>query len=75
MVTGANGGDNLPARVLSLEEMAQNHDVQVRLLINIAERQQDLLGEVRRDAANNQRLWTRVARRYGWLEDDDLLSP
>ena len=31
-----------------------------------------LVEEVRRDAAQTKRLWTRLAHRYGWLEDEDL---
>ena len=34
--------------------------------------QNELLEEVRRDSQQTQRLWVRLAQRYGWLEDDDL---
>ena len=62
-------------RAESLEEMITGHEVRLRLLEAIAERQQTLLEEVRRDASQNQRLWVRVAHRYGWLEDEDLFPP
>ena len=55
--------------------MITGHEVRLRLLEAIAERQQTLLEEVRRDASQNQRLWVRVAHRYGWLEDEDLFPP
>ena len=35
------------------------------------ERQQELLAEVRRDAQQTQRLWVRLAQRYGWLDEND----
>ena len=61
----------------------------VKLLTSIAERQQTLLKEVRRDArktdarleearrdsAKTDRLWVRLCKRYGWLDeldDEDL---
>ena len=73
-------------RVAELERTANNHDAMFRLMISIGERQQDtldeikelvkgqgeLLAEVRRDSRQTQRLWVRLAQRYGWLEDDDL---
>ena len=40
------------------------HDESVRLLT-------DLLADVRRDSAQTQQLWVRLAARYGWLEDDE----
>jgi hypothetical protein len=36
------------------------------------EHQQEVLEEIRRDAKQTQRLWVRLAQRYGWLEEDDL---
>ena len=35
------------------------------------ERHQELLAEVRRDAQQTQRLWVRLAQRYGWLDEND----
>ena len=56
----------------TLEAMAAGQEARLGLLGSIAERQQALLEEVRRDVAHNQRMWVRVARRYDWLEDGDL---
>ena len=49
------------------QAMLERQDVMV-------ERQQALLEEVRRDSAQTQRLWVRLAERHGWLEDDDLFG-
>ena len=35
------------------------------------DRQQELLAEVRRDVQQTQRLWVRLAQRYGWLDEND----
>ena len=32
---------------------------------------QQLTTELRRDAQHNQRLWTHLARKHGWLDDED----
>ena len=32
----------------------------------------ETLEEVRRDARQTQRLWVNLAKKYGWLDDDDL---
>jgi len=37
----------------------------------LLERQEELLAEVRRDAQQTQRLWVRLAQRYGWLDEND----
>ena len=58
-------------RVAELELIAGNHDALIHLLIAIGERQQALLEEIQRDARQTQRLWVRLAERYGWLDDDD----
>ena len=55
----------------SLDEMRAYHETRISLLESIAGRQQSLLEEVRRDAANTQRLWIHLCRKYGWLEDAD----
>ncbi len=36
------------------------------------ERMEAGLEEIRRDAAQAQRLWVRLAQRYGWLDAEDL---
>ena len=37
----------------------------------LLERHEELLAEVRRDAQQTQRLWVRLAQRYGWLDEND----
>ena len=58
-------------RLGNVEHSTQHHDATIALLTTIAERQQDLLEQVQRDSANTQRLWVRLAKRFGWLEDED----
>lgn len=36
------------------------------------EQNEAMLLEIRRETAMTKRLWTRLAQRYGWLEDEDL---
>ena len=59
-------------RIEALEQTVRTHDVMINLLVSIGERQQELLEEIRRDNQQTQRLWARLAQRYGWLDDDDL---
>ena len=56
----------------SLEEIIRHHDARMNLLASIAERQQTLLEEIKRDSSQTQRLWVNLSRKYGWLEDSDL---
>ena len=65
----------LEERVAELERTATNHEAMFRLMIAIGERQQALLEQVQRDSQQTQRLWARLAQRYGWLDDDDLIPP
>ena len=37
--------------------------------------QQDQVAEYRRDAQQMQRLWVHLARKHGWLEDEDWPPP
>ena len=46
------------------QEMLERHQ-------ELLERHQELLAEVRRDAQQTQRLWVRLAQRYGWLDEND----
>ena len=62
-------------RVAELELIAGNHNALIHLLIAIGDRQQALLEEIQRDGRQMQRLWVRLAERYGWLEDEDQDSP
>ena len=36
-----------------------------------AQRTKDLLAEVREDNRMTRNLWVRLARRYGWLDDEE----
>lgn len=70
--------DALQERVDALEQTSRTHDVMLNLLISIGERQQEtlerqeaMLEEIHRDARQTQRLWVRLAQRYGWLDDDE----
>jgi hypothetical protein len=38
------------------------------------ERQEAMLEEIRRDSKQTQRLWVRLAQRYGWIEDEDFTA-
>ena len=58
-------------RIEALEQTVRTHDVMINMLVSIGERQQELLEEIRRDNQQTQRLWTRLAQRYGWLDDSD----
>ena len=72
-------------RVAQLEDTSRTHEVMLNLLISIGERQQEtlerhqellerqqeMLAEIRRDARQTQRLWVRLAQRYGWLDEND----
>ena len=64
--------DQLDYRVASLEEIRQYHEIRIGLLEALVQRSYDLLEEVKRDSAQTQRLWVRLARRYGWLDDEGL---
>ena len=65
-------------RVAALEITTRTHDAMLNLLVSVGERQlemlkgqREMLEEIHRDSKQTQRLWTRLAQRYGWLEDDD----
>ena len=65
-------------RVAQLEDTSRTHEMMINLLISIGERQQEalerhqeLLAEIHRDARQTQRLWVRLAQRYGWLDEND----
>ena len=59
----------------TLEERVMSVEVAIGLLTRIAERQQELLEEVRRDNRQTQQLWVRLCKKYGWLDDEDLDAP
>ena len=60
------------------ERRLEAHDETIRLLTEVLarnerriEQNEALLEEVNRDSAQTRRLWGRLARRYGWLDDDE----
>ena len=70
----------------TLDDIVSGHETRLNLLTTIAERQQTLseridkkidqmderLEETRRDTAMTRRLWVNLAKKNGWLDDDDL---
>jgi hypothetical protein len=69
-------------RLAHVETTVANHQVQLDLLIGIAERQTTLLEElqaqtveIKQDTAMTRRLWIHLARKHGWLDDDDWPPP
>ena len=62
------------ATLETLEEIVQHHEARLNLLTSIAERQLELLEEVRRDSRQTHRLWVNLSRKYGWLDEGDLPS-
>jgi hypothetical protein len=57
-----------------IEHRVESVEAAIRLLTGIAEQQQTLIEEVRREGAMTRRLWVRLCRKYGWLDDEDLLA-
>ena len=53
------------------QEMLERHQGLLERHEELLERQQEMLAEVRRDAQQTQRLWVRLAQRYGWLDEND----
>ena len=53
------------------QETLDRHQALLERHQALLERQQELLAEVRRDAQQTQRLWVRLAQRYGWLDEND----
>jgi peptidoglycan hydrolase CwlO-like protein len=49
-----------------------SHDEQLASLREDANRTKDLLAEAREDNRMTRNLWVNLARRYGWLDDEDL---
>ena len=69
----------LEARVETLEDLAHGQAAITNLLITMLERHQEtmdrqdaMLQEMRRDNQQTRRLWVRLCKKYGWLDDEDL---
>ncbi len=60
------------ARIAQNEAMLKRHDGMLERHEEAMKRLEEMLLEIRREAAMTKRLWTRLAQRYGWLEDEDL---
>ena len=56
----------------TLATMLVSHDEQLASLREDANRTKDLLDEAREDNRMTRNLWVNLARRYGWLDDEDL---
>ena len=56
----------------TLATMLVSHDEQLASLREDANRTKDLLAEAREDNRMTRNLWVNLARRYGWLDDEDL---
>ena len=88
MTNGSNSG-GLEEVVQRLSRMQEVHTTILSQQQNILNQQAEILAnhnvligrlneqleETRRDARHTQRLWTRLAQKYGWLDDDDLSQP
>ena len=55
-----------------LTEIAKSHDAILKRMDARIEIMDVRLEEARRDNAQTQRLWVRLCRKHGWLEDEDL---
>ena len=53
------------------QALLERHEELLERYRETQERQEELLAEVRRDARQTQRLWVRLAQRYGWLDEND----
>ena len=53
------------------QALLERHEELLERYRETQERQEELLAEVRRDAQQTQRLWVRLAQRYGWLDEND----
>ena len=69
-------------RLTTVEGTVAHQDACITLLTSIAERQQDLLEridanleQVQHDTEMTRRLWVHLARKHGWLEDEDWPPP
>ena len=67
LVSIAENHDQLLERLLASQEALQASQETLR---SNQEAIVNLLEELIRDAATTRRLWLRLARRYGWLDDE-----
>ena len=50
--------------------MLEQHKEMLEQHKEMLERQSEMLEEIQRDSQQTQRLWVRLAERYGWLDDE-----
>ena len=66
----------LNARVVELlakqDERLARSEERLDKLDRLLAKQDERLEETRRDAQQTQRLWTRLARKHEWLDDEDM---
>ena len=55
-----------------LTSIAERQQDSIDSLKALAERHDDRIEEMRRDNRQTQRLWVRLCKKYGWLDDEDL---
>ena len=55
-----------------LAELAQRQQEQLDGIIKMLQRQEEQLGEVREDAKMTRRMWVRLAKKHGWLDNEDV---
>ena len=54
------------------QEQLERHQETFADIARILQRQEEHLDEVREDAKMTRRLWVRLAKKYGWLDDEDV---
>ena len=64
--------DRLEGIVTRLDERQEEHTKLLRAHQVLTGTLTETLEEVRRDAHQTQRLWVNLAKKHGWLDDDDL---
>ena len=55
-----------------LAELAQHQQEQLDGIIRMLQRQEEQLAEVREDTNMTRRMWVRLAKKHGWLDDEDV---
>ena len=70
MLTELN--QSVVAMLASHEEQLASLRETTNRLTEANSRLADIVEEVRQDTNMTRNLWVRLARRYGWLEDDDF---
>ena len=56
---------------VTVVELLKQHSDTLTQHWELLKQNSELLAEVRRDAQRTQRLWVRLAQKYGWIEEED----